>query len=91
MAYLSAGVITFFSDILGMKRVTVKFVPKLYILYMSIAQELLSDVNDDPDMLELSYLVMNHGYMVTTLKPNRLNGSSSERRYRKRHAKFNQK
>ena len=46
-----------FSDVLGMKRVTVKFVPKLLNFdqkncRMSIAQKLLNDVNDDPDLLK---------------------------------------
>ncbi len=46
-----------FSEILGMKRVAAKFVPKLLNFdqkerRMSIAQELLNDVNDDPDLLK---------------------------------------
>ena len=45
------------SGILGMRRVSVKFVPKLLNFdqknrRMSIAQELLNDVNDDPDLLK---------------------------------------
>ena len=45
-----------FGDILGMKRVPGKIVPKLLNFdkkncRMSIAQELLNDVNDDPDLL----------------------------------------
>lgn len=46
-----------FSDILGMKRVSAKFVPKLLNFdqksrRMSISQEMLNDVNDDPDLLK---------------------------------------
>ena len=46
-----------FSDVLGMKSVSAKFVPKLLNFdqknrRMSIAQELLNDVNDDPDLLK---------------------------------------
>lgn len=46
-----------FSDVLGMKRVAAKFVPKLLNFdqknrRMSISQELLNDVNDDPDLLK---------------------------------------
>ena len=46
-----------FSDVLDMKRVAVKFVPKLLNFdqkncRMSIAQELLNDVNDDSDLLK---------------------------------------
>ena len=45
------------SGILGMGRVSAKFVPKLLNFdqknrRMSIAQELLNDVNDDPDLLK---------------------------------------
>ena len=43
-----------FSDILGLKRVAAKFVAKLLNFdqktrRMTIAQEILNDVNDDPD------------------------------------------
>ncbi|XP_050528011.1 protein GVQW3-like [Daktulosphaira vitifoliae] len=46
-----------FSDILGMRRVSAKIVPKLLNFdqknrRMSIALELLNDVNDDPDLLK---------------------------------------
>ena len=46
-----------FSDILCLKRVAAKFVPKLRNFYqktrhMTIAQEMLNDVNDDPDLLK---------------------------------------
>ena len=46
-----------FSDILGPKRVAAKFVPKLLNFEqktrgMTMAQEMLNDVNDDPDLLE---------------------------------------
>lgn len=46
-----------FSDVLGMKRVATKFVPKSLNFEqkqrrISIAQELLNDVNDDPDLLK---------------------------------------
>ena len=46
-----------FSDILGLKRVAAKFVPKLLNFdqktrRMTIAQEILNDVNDDPDSLK---------------------------------------
>ena len=44
-----------FSDILGLKRVATKFVPKLLNFdqktrRMTIAEEMLNDVNDDPDL-----------------------------------------
>ena len=47
-----------FSDILGLKRVAAKFVPKLLnfdqkIRRVTIAQEMLNDVNDDPDLLKM--------------------------------------
>ena len=46
-----------FSDILGLKRVGAKVVPKLLnfdqkIRRMTIAQEMLNDVNDDPDLFK---------------------------------------
>ena len=46
-----------FSDILDLKRVAAKFVPKLLNFdhktrRMTIAQEMLNDVNDDPDLLK---------------------------------------
>ena len=46
-----------FSDILGLKRVAAKFVAKLLNFdkktrRMTIAQEMLNDVNDDPDLLK---------------------------------------
>ena len=46
-----------FLDILGLKRVAAKFVPKLLnsdqkTSRMTIAQEILNDVNDDPDLLK---------------------------------------
>ena len=46
-----------FSNILGLKRVAAKFVPKLLNFdqktrHMIIAQEMLNDVNDDPDLLK---------------------------------------
>ena len=46
-----------FSDILGLKRVAAKFVPKLLNFdqksrRMTIAQEMFNDVNDDPDLLK---------------------------------------
>ena len=46
-----------FPDILGLKRVAAKFVPKLLNFdqntrRMTIAQEKLNDVNDDPDLLK---------------------------------------
>ena len=46
-----------FSMILGLKRVAAKFVPKLLnldqkIRRMTIAQEMLNDVNEDPDLLK---------------------------------------
>ena len=46
-----------FSDILGLKRVAAEFVPKLLNFdqktrRMNIAQEMLNDVNDDPDLLK---------------------------------------
>ena len=46
-----------FSDILGLRRVAAKFVPKFLDFNqkthrMTIAQEMLNDVNDDPDLLE---------------------------------------
>ena len=46
-----------FSDILELKRVAAKFVPKLLNFdqktrRMTIAQEILNDVNDDPDLLK---------------------------------------
>ena len=46
-----------FSDILGLKRVAAKFVPKMLNFdqkthRMTIAQEILNDVNDDPDLLK---------------------------------------
>ena len=45
------------SDILGLKRVATKFVPNLLNFdqktrCMTIAQEMLNDVNDDPDLLK---------------------------------------
>ena len=48
---------TSFSDILGLKRVAAKFVPKLLNFdqktrRMTIAQEMLNGVNDDPDLLK---------------------------------------
>ena len=48
---------TIFSDILGLKSVTAKFVPKLLNFVqkarrMTITQEKLNDVNDDPDLLQ---------------------------------------
>ncbi|XP_046975163.1 protein GVQW3-like [Vanessa cardui] len=48
---------TIFSEVLGMKRVAAKFVPKLLNFKqkqrrISIAQELLNDVNNDPDLLK---------------------------------------
>ncbi|XP_046959645.1 protein GVQW3-like [Vanessa cardui] len=48
---------TIFSHILGMKRVAAKFVPKLLNFEqkqrrISIVQELLNDVNNDPDLLK---------------------------------------
>ena len=48
---------TIFSDILGLKRVAAKFVPKWLNVdqrtrRMTIAQEMLNDVNDDPDLLK---------------------------------------
>ena len=47
----------FFLDILGLKRVAAKFVPKLLNFdqktrRMTIAQKMLNDVNDDPDLLK---------------------------------------
>ena len=46
-----------FSDILGLKRVAAKFVPKLLNFdqkarRMTIAQEIFNDDNDDPDLLK---------------------------------------
>ncbi|XP_055910513.1 protein GVQW3-like [Eupeodes corollae] len=46
-----------FSYVLGMKRVAAKFIPKLLNFeqennLISIAQDLLNDVNDDPSLLE---------------------------------------
>ena len=46
-----------FSDILSLKHVATKFVPKLLNFdqktrRMTIAQEMLNDVNDDPDLLK---------------------------------------
>lgn len=46
-----------FSDVLGMRRVAAKFVPKLLNFdqknrRMSLAQEMLNEVNDDPDFLK---------------------------------------
>ena len=46
-----------FSDILGLKRVAAKFVSKLLNFHkktrrMTITQEMLNDVNDDPDLLK---------------------------------------
>ena len=46
-----------FSDISGLKRVAAKFVPKLLNFdqktrCMTIAQKMLNDVNDDPDLLK---------------------------------------
>ena len=46
-----------FSDILGLKRVAEKFAPNLLNFdqktrRMTIAQEILNDVNDDPDLLK---------------------------------------
>ena len=46
-----------FTDILGLKRVAAKFVPKLLNFdqktrRMTIAQEMLNDVNGDPDLLK---------------------------------------
>lgn len=46
-----------FSNVLGMKRVAAKFIPKLLNFdqknnRMNIAQELLNDVNNDPSLLE---------------------------------------
>ena len=46
-----------FSDILGLKRVAAKFVPKLLNFdpktrRMTIAQEMLNGVNHDPDLLK---------------------------------------
>ena len=46
-----------FSDILGLKRVAAKFVPKLLNSYqktrrMTIAQEMLNDVNYDPNLFK---------------------------------------
>ena len=48
---------TIFSDILGLKRVAAKFVPKLLNFdqktrRMTIAQEMLNNVNGDPDLLK---------------------------------------
>ncbi|KYQ56039.1 hypothetical protein ALC60_05022, partial [Trachymyrmex zeteki] len=45
------------TDVLGMTRVSAKFVPKLLNLdqkqcRMNIAQDMLNDVNDDPDLLK---------------------------------------
>ena len=46
-----------FTDVLGMKRVAAKFVPKLLNFdqkqhRMNIAQELLNEVNDDPELIK---------------------------------------
>lgn len=46
-----------FSNVLGLKRVAAKFIPKLLNFdqkrnRMNIAQELLNDVNDDPNLLQ---------------------------------------
>jgi len=46
-----------FSDVLGMKRVAAKFVPKLLNFdqkqcRVDIAQELLNEVNNDPELLK---------------------------------------
>jgi len=46
-----------FSNVLGMKRVAAKFVPKLLnfdqkLCRKNIAQELLNEVNDDPELLK---------------------------------------
>ena len=46
-----------FSDILGLKRVAAKFVPKLLNFEQktrrkTVAQEMLNNVNDDPDLLK---------------------------------------
>ena len=48
---------TIFSDILGLKRLAAKFLPNLLNFdkktrRMTIAQEMLNDVNDDPDLLK---------------------------------------
>ncbi|XP_046964592.1 uncharacterized protein LOC124533404 [Vanessa cardui] len=65
---------TIFSDILGMKRVAAKFVSKLLNFEqkqrrISIAQELLNDVNNDPDLLKRVITgdeTWVHGYDVET-------------------------
>ena len=88
-----------FSDIFGLKRVAAKFVPKLLNFdqktrRMTIAQEMLNDVNDDPDLLKKvitgdeSWVYM---VMTSKPKPNRPNGSSLNHQDRKKPVKFGQR
>ena len=54
-----------FTDVLGIKRVAAKFVPKLLNFdqqqhRMNIAQELLNDVDDDPELIKRVKLVTKH-------------------------------
>ena len=82
-----------FSDILGLKRVAAKFVPRLLNFdqktrRMTIAQEMLNDVNDDPDLLKK--VITGDESWVSKPKPNRPNGSPLNHQDRKKHVKFGQ-
>ena len=86
-----------FSDILGLKRVAVKFVPKLLNFdqktrRMTIAQEMLNDVNDDPDLLQRVITgdeLLVYGYAVET-KVQSSQWKHTESPRPKKHVKFGQ-
>ncbi|XP_018353100.1 PREDICTED: putative uncharacterized protein FLJ37770 [Trachymyrmex septentrionalis] len=86
-----------FSDVLSMKRVAAKFVPKLLNFdqkqrRVDIAQE-LNEINNDPDLLKTVITGdTKHGYMGMTSKPrpNRPNGSCLKSQDRKKFEKFDQ-
>ena len=84
-----------FSDILGLKRMAAKFVPKLLNFdqktrRMTIAQEMLNDVNDDPDLLKKVVTGDESWVMTSKPKPNRPNRSTLNHQDRKKHVKFDQ-
>ena len=85
------------SDVLGMRRVSAKFVPKLLNFdqknrRMTITQEILNEVNEDPDFLKR---VINgdescvYGYDVET-KAQSSQWKTPEEPTLKKHAKFDQ-
>ena len=74
LAYRLAHAMKFFSNILGMKRVAAKFVPKLLNFEqkqrrMELAQDSLNEVNDDAELLKRIITgdeTWVHGYDVET-------------------------